>query len=189
MFPYDITVYVWENRQGPAYFPEHRYITMPPEFLELIINLFDPYWEADEDVELDAITAFTWIFLHEAAHALIDQLNLPAVGLEEDAADQFASMLLIEEGDDEAANHAAFLFLVLADERGQPLAADYWDEHSLDDQRYSNILCWLYGKDPFEYVFVASYFEEAIDRLERCGDEYQQLKNSWDTLLEPHTET
>jgi hypothetical protein len=35
------------------------------------------------------------VFLHEGAHALFDQLRIPILGREKDAADQFVAFILI----------------------------------------------------------------------------------------------
>ncbi len=187
--PEDITVVVMEDTDGPAYFPEYRAITMPPEFLDTILYLFRGWWDDPEDVSDAAISAFSWVFLHEAGHALVDVLGLPAVGLEEDAADQFATMFATSLERPWRAYHGAVLFRALGQNRGAPGAGDFWDEHALHEQRDTNILCWLYGYDPFKFMHVPTRFPESADRLERCGWEYQQMKNSWEKLLAPHSNT
>ena len=147
---------------------------MPPEFLETILHLFKGWWD---DPETPAVEAFAWIFLHEVGHALIDVLDLPITGLEEDAADQFATVAIIRLAQSPwPAYYGAILFRALGQNRGLPGVADFWDEHALHEQRDSNILCWLYGYDPFDFVFVPSRFPDSIDRLERCDTEYHQTK-------------
>ena len=116
-------------------------------------------------------------------------LGLPAVGLEENAADQFATVFATSLERPWRAYHGAVLFRTLGQNRGAPGVSDYWDEHALHEQRDTNILCWLYGYDPFTFVHVPTRFPEAADRLERCGYEYQQMKNSWEKLLAPHSNT
>ena len=161
---------------------------MPPEFLDTILYLFISRWGYD-DPEARAIQAFSWVFLHEAGHALVDVLGLPAVGLEEDAADQFATMFSLGLERPWPAFDGSVLFWALARNRGAPGAGDFWDEHALHEQRHTNILCWLYGYDPFEFVFIPTYFPESADRLERCGAEYQQVKSAWANLLAPYSNT
>ena len=46
---------------------------------------------------------------------------------------------------------AATLFGLFGADREQFQEADFWDEHSLDEQRFFNILCWVFGSDPATY--------------------------------------
>ena len=167
---------------------------MPPEFLKTVTSLFDRLWiwSDGSDPEIparQALQAFTFILLHEIGHALIDQLDLPITGLEEDAADQFATVFITglgwENGRPWLVQSGAYMFEAFSQSRGTPGVRDYWDEHSLHEQRSSNIWCWLYGFDPFVFVKIAKRYSESIDRLERCGYEYQQIKSSWEKPLEP----
>lgn len=83
----------------------------------------------------------------------------------------------------------AILFRALAEGRGTICSEDVWDEHALHEQRETNILCWLYGYDPFTVTFIPASFPEATGRLQRCGPEYQQTETAWETLLTPHSNT
>ena len=38
-------------------------------------------------------------------------------------------------------------------------------------------------------MLVPSRFPEAVDRLARCGAEYQQTVSGWETLLASHSNT
>ena len=42
------------------------------------------------------------MFLHETGHAVFNMLQIPVLGREEDAADQFAAYLMLRLGKDEA---------------------------------------------------------------------------------------
>ena len=183
--PNDIHVLVSDNMLGPAYFPGDRKIQMPVEFFSLTANLFSPYWHVDSYEEV-ALQAFAWVFLHEAGHALIHQLNIPITGLEEDAADQFVTTIMLGLDRPWPVYDAAILFELLGDNRGAVGAEDFWDEHALHEQRATNILCWVYGYDPFQFTFIPNRYTESVDRLENCGYEYQQIKSSWERLLESY---
>ena len=89
--------------------------------------------------------AATFILMHEVGHALVDVLDLPITGREEDAVDQLAAMMLINTGDKGA---TAALNGVRAIQPGQNAIydnSDFADEHSLGPQRLFNIACWIYG--------------------------------------------
>ena len=187
--PEDIHVSVEEGRSGPAYFHDSREITMPPRFLDILLYLFEDWWTDPELVRDAAISAFSWVFLHEVGHVFSDVLGLPLTGLEEDAVDQFATVASTSLELPWLAYTGAILFRALAQNRGMPEVDDFWDEHALHEQRDSNTLCLLYGYDPFLFTFIPARFPNAVPRLERCGEEYQQAKSSWENLLTPHRNT
>ena len=129
-------------------------------------------------------TVNTWVFVlfHEIGHALVDLLELPVTGQEEDAVDDFSALLLVEGGIPGAAADAAIFWGLTSKE---PTRAAFADEHSLDQQRFYNILCVVYGSNPDAYAsWVPNLLPE--DRAVKCPAEYEQKKNSWDALLTPH---
>lgn len=126
-------------------------------------------------------------FYHELGHALIDTLQLPVLGREEDAADTLSTLLIHDLWQEDAAvamvYHTAGAYYAYASEaQGYELA--YWDEHSLDMQRYYNMICLFYGANPDEREDVAIELELPVDRAERCPDEFQLAYDSWGVMLE-----
>jgi hypothetical protein len=128
-----------------------------------------------------------FITYHEIGHALVSVLSLPTTGREEDVADQFATLMLAWDNPD-AALWAARFFRELKDpgnlgfRRLMPITAnEFANEHSLDEQRFYNILCWTYGASPGNRGGLARYLPR--QRAVRCPAEYQQLSNAWRTLL------
>lgn len=99
------------------------------------------------------MNATIFVFYHEVTHALIDVLRLPTTGREEDAADDFATVITTEILADDAPALAAALSLYLQATKGQ--SSSYWDEHSLNEQRFFRIVCLLYGSNPNEYASLA----------------------------------
>lgn len=133
-------------------------------------------------------TMFT--LYHELGHALIDQLGIPVLGREEDAADGLATILMISEEGDETADS-----LILEAAEGYGLADDtnknfddmaYWGEHSLDLQRYGSIHCLIYGSDPEGFVDLAAVLEMPESERARCPETYHQTSNSWKKVLAEH---
>ena len=118
---------------------------------------------------------------HELAHALIFQFDLPVLGKEEDAADGLASVLLIEylEKGQEVVITAADLFDLESQDIIEYQAEDYWDEHSLDIQRYYSSICHVYGSDPKKYKQVKIDEKFSNEKAENCIDDYDILVNSW----------
>jgi hypothetical protein len=163
-----------------------------------------------EEYVLSAVLDFA--VYHEAGHAIIDLWRLPITGREEDAADQFATLLLLS-GTSWFTAHSS---PVPDEQLGKALlAADFWgllvtpfeilaaradsvvyvrkepfsDEHSMYEQRYYNTLCWLYGAQPDRLGFLVDW-NSSVDRgplprerARRCPAEYELMRRAWEEIL------
>ena len=133
-------------------------------------------------------------FYHEVGHALIDVLALPVLGREEDAADTLSTLLIHDIWEEESAaemvyhNASAFLLYSAESER-EGYETPYWDEHSLDMQRYYNMVCLFYGANPDDREDIAKDLELPDDRADGCQDEFDQAEASWGGFLEDLTPT
>jgi hypothetical protein len=130
-----------------------------------------------------------FIFYHELGHGLIDKLELPVLGREEDAADQLATLMLMDAGTDAVGGEpvltAALGWLDSWKRRnGEADNSDYFDEHSLDYQRYANIVCLVYGSDPDNYGHLVEDWDLPADRSERCAGDFSSAVSSWDSVME-----
>lgn len=121
-----------------------------------------------------------FVIAHEFGHALVDVLQLPVTGNEEDVADQFATWIL---SDEPAALYGASLFW-LARSGTAPTASAFADTHALNEQRYFNVLCWGYGADPMGRSWMVSGVPQ--DRVQHCARQYTQMSTALSTLLQPH---
>jgi hypothetical protein len=127
----------------------------------------------------------TLTFLHEAGHALVQQLALPIEGSEEDAADQFAAYILGGNPDaDQTAMNGAAWFPAMFDAPHAP--APSWDDHALDAQRFARLNCWVLGSNPDGYAWLVDPRIVPADRAARCPSEWTRLERSFSTLLAPH---
>jgi hypothetical protein len=158
---------------------------------ELVHDLVGDY--EDYGLSDTAHAAAVWqttffIFYHELGHALIDILDLPATGREEDAVDQLATVILLEAGDE--GRDAALLGASWFQRKSQRSGGDipFWDEHSLNSQRYFNIICWVYGSDTSTHeALLGPDWMLPPERAERCPAEYDRMKRAWESMLEKHT--
>lgn len=176
---------------GPLYDPQINTIMVPYAFVEEIDARFKgaDYAEQTGVTIADATAdALLHTLFHEFAHAAIAMYQLPVLGKEEDAADALASVLLIEYYDQgqEIARSAADLFILESEDREVLDEEDFWDEHSLDEQRYFSTLCHIYGSNPQGYTDIIEDELLSEDRAERCIDEYAQIVDGWGQLLEPY---
>ena len=57
-------------------------------------------------------------------------------------------------------------------------------EHSLSEQRYYNVICFMYGSDPQGYQELVSEGTLPESRAARCEEEYRTLIRDWERLLD-----
>ena len=147
-------------------------------------------YEFPEDEATAAFVANEVIatFYHELGHALIDVLQLPVLGKEEDAADHLSVILMNDIWEEDAAaeilasDATAYALMAAQREAGGEEPA-YSDEHSLDLQRYYTVVCLFYGANPDARADLAQDLELPPERAERCPDEWESAAVSWDAVL------
>jgi Putative metallopeptidase len=188
--PRDLPVRFEEcGEQNAFYDSESRSISMCYEMFALLGEAFSGPDTTDEEVGEGILGAGFFIFLHELGHALVDNLDIPVTGKEEDAVDDLATLILIGGGSEgqSAAMSALLHFAALADafETGEDDLA-FWDEHSLNSQRVYNVACLLYGSDPEAFGDLVGDDGLPEERAARCPAEYSQKSRSWEKLLKPH---
>lgn len=153
---------------------------------ELTINFVTTFQRlapdaTDEQLTIAVVDAWIFVAFHEVGHALIDLFDLPTTGNEEDAVDAFATIILVEAGLERAAIHGALWFLGAS--RPEFQQTELASRHSLNQQRFYNVLCYVYGSDPVEYAAMGDTFPPMQSRLPRCEGDYNQQRNSWSRLL------
>ena len=127
---------------------------------------------------------------HEMGHALINELKLPILGREEDAADTYAAVTMLKIGSSFSlrvlANAAKGLFL--DDQRDQQTGEKplYYDEHDLSPQRAYQIVCLMVGSDPDKFKELAEEVKMPSLRRESCKRDFREASSSWAEVLKPH---
>ncbi len=131
------------------------------------------------------------VFLHESGHAVLEVLEIPFFGREEDAADYFASFLLLQFAKDDARRlilGASFLSGKEAAEEQEkaPELRLLADTHGLPAQRFYNRLCMAYGfdKELFGDMVSAGFLPQS--RAKNCRYEYQTNEYAFKTLIAPY---
>lgn len=166
---------------------ENAYYDPNVKTITLCYELVQRYTEAlgsdDGSMETAALHAGLFTLFHELGHALIDVLELPITGREEDAADEFAAIMLLWSEQEEAALSGAQQFSVDAAEWE---AAPYWGEHGTDMQRYYNIACYVYGSDSDRWSHLITNETLPQERADLCEEDYWRKSNSWTKLLNPY---
>lgn len=127
------------------------------------------------------------ILYHELGHALIDILNLPVFGQEEDAADVLSVLLIHDFYEEDAAVRilydAASGFLGEA----QGYEPALWDVHGPDLQRYYTMICLFYGANPEAREDLAIELGLPEERAETCPEEFALAYDSWGPVLDEIT--
>ena len=186
--PFDIYLSVTNCDEPDAYYDPGTHE------IRVCYQLIDEYYEmfrrkvkdkAKLDETVRGATAAT--FFHELGHALVDAWKLPITGKEEDAVDQLSTVVLINRtgAGEQMALAGAISFSLYADlSKGEEKI--YWDEHSLDEQRFYDTICMIYGHNPQKY---ANLIKEGVlpeERAGNCEADYQRIERSWRTLLAPY---
>jgi Putative metallopeptidase len=125
------------------------------------------------------------VFLHEIGHALFDQLRIPLLGHEEDAADQFAAFVMLHLNTQTARDAMAGVAWMYGQEAkdAKISQSSLANVHGLAGQRFYNTLCMAYGAEPelFKELIDRKLLPE--DRAEGCEDEYRQVAYAVMTLM------
>jgi len=133
---------------------------------------------------------------HEFGHAAYDLYNVPVLGRQEDAADQFATYFLLQFGGERAqrliwgAAYAYHEYIRKVKDKAKvtlPLAA-FSSDHGAPEERFYNLVCIAYGYDAkiFAAVVDKDYLPEA--RAKVCKYEYSNLAYAMKTLVMTHVD-
>lgn len=139
----------------------------------------------------DAVVGqFFYVFAHEMGHAMFDLLDVPVFGRPEDAADQFATYIILQFGKDDARRlitGAAYSYkdFVLQPKVTAPLAA-FSNSHSPPAVRFYNMLCMAYGADPALFADFVTKGYLPKQRAEGCRKEYGEVAYAFSRLIVPH---
>ncbi len=129
------------------------------------------------------------LLLHEMGHVLVHQMNLPVLAREEDAADTYAALRMLQIG-------TAFSLHGLADaaqgwffndRRDQQIGEKplLYDEHGLSQQRAYQIVCLMVGSDPVRFKGLADQHEMPQSRQNTCKLDYATAVSGWTKVLAP----
>ena len=166
--------------------PENREIVITYDFVMEVRERFRG--EYKKEWEVYAKDAIEHTFYHELGHALVDLLNIPVLGKEEDAVDDFGIIMLIftKEDGEERAISAAELFFMEGLEVEEFSSEDLMDEHSLDDQRGYRSLSLVYGSNPEKYEDIAEDLKMDEDMRLMSQEMFEQQSINWLRLLKPY---
>lgn len=171
------------------YVPRERTVTVCYDYIR------DVRERAPSTVTPDGLTrqaaifgGLAQVFLHEVGHALFDILDIPVLGREEDAADQFAALVVLRLPPAKARrviDGGAHLFRSFTAEE-TAVQAVLADSHGLFAQRLYNLLCLAYGSDRRAFAYLVDRASLPSERAVECAAEYGQAADAMDRMLYRH---
>jgi len=130
---------------------------------------------------------------HEFGHLSFDVYGVPVFGREEDAADNFATYIMLHFRDDarRLVGGAAWSYnMFIKDFKDNPKAtlplAAFSSNHGQPEERYYNLLCITYGSDQKHYADLVEngYLPQA--RAKDCKYEFDVLQFAFQQQIMPH---
>jgi len=139
-----------------------------------------------------AVGQFFFVTLHEVGHATFDILDVPIFGHEEDAADNFATYIMLQFGEAQAhrlIGGAAWAWRAyLGDYKRNPVIptrlSAFASDHGLPQERFYNLICLAFGADRVGFADLENYLPPT--RSPRCQFEYRTLVRAFDKEITPH---
>jgi hypothetical protein len=186
--PVDISLIAKECGEPNAFYdPDTRTMEMCYELAASgrVLFISDGNTPAETEDKLHQSAVGT--LYHELGHALISVLDLHFTGREEDVADQLAAFVLTSDTwPQEYLFTVAETYAITAERQTRLQDLPLNGIHSLDAQRATNFLCYIYGSDTRRFADLVQDGFLPAERAEYCEDEYEQLVKGWYALLQPH---
>jgi hypothetical protein len=130
---------------------------------------------------------------HEFGHLAFDVYKIPVFGREEDAADNFATYMMLQFHEDgrrlimgAAWSYNAFITDVRQNPKAiLPLAA-FSSDHGQPEERFYNMQCIAYGSDPNRYSGLVDKGFLPESRAKNCKYEFDVLRFAFEKEIAPH---
>jgi hypothetical protein len=189
--PFDLTLRtVGCDGVSNAWYQRGR-VSVCYEYLNDIRKMMPKETSAEGVTPADAVVGqFFYVISHEMGHALFDMLDVPVFGGGEDAADQFATFIMLQFGKDQARRlvvAAAYSYrnFLTHPKVTAPLAA-FSDKHSPPASRFYNMLCLAYGADSKLFGDFVDRGYLPKERASGCRREYGEVSYAFKRLIAPH---
>lgn len=169
------------------YEPSRKTVTLCYEYIEyteFALKQAPPNGLSKEDVILGSVLE---VALHEMAHGIFDILQIPVLGGEEQAADQFAAFALSQLEKQAALRMlagAAHMWSFEANRMPRHIY-EFANAHGTAAQRYFNLLCIAYGSDSIAFQHLIDQNILPGSRAVLCRGEYERIKAAYSKLFDP----
>jgi hypothetical protein len=195
-FPQQLAIETTECRAVNSYYQRKDFkptVTICYEFLKRILELLPNETTPAGLTPTDAaVGQFMWVTFHEVGHAAFDMFNVPIFGHEEDAADNFATFIMLQFGKGQARrliSGAAWAWRAyLGDYQKNPVVqtrlANFATDHGLPQELFYNLVCLAFGANSQEFADFAGFLPPT--RSPNCSHEYQTLVRAFRQEIRPH---
>ena len=183
--PTDVTVTLAScGRIDAFYSPAQQRLYLCDELLTYFAQVFTP--PEDSAAAVRDATLFT--FFHVVGHALIQVLDLPVTGPDEEVADEIGAVfLVVGEAEDEQAVLAGSRVLFQRSRTLDPAQmVPFWALHPWTPQRYLHLRCLLYGSNPTQHAALLEDDGLSAALAQECPETWQRQQQRWHTLLASH---
>jgi Putative metallopeptidase len=130
-----------------------------------------------------------FVSAHELGHGVLAEFELPNLGHDEDAADNFAILTIGRVGTSfsERVLIEAIKGWYLADLRDKATGEkpEYYGAHGMNLQRAYQIVCMMVGWNQEKFKELADIAKMPEDRQRSCKTDFTFTALSWETLLKP----
>ena len=194
--PEELTIKTTECKEVNSWYKRENFkptVTICYEFLKRILETLPSENNPDGVRPADAaVGQFFWVTLHEVGHATFDILDVPIFGHEEDAADNFATYIMLQFGEGQAhrliAGAAWAWRAYLGDYKKNPVMplrlSAFGSDHGLPQERFYNLVCLSFGADRAGFADLAIYLPPT--RAPGCAFEYRTLVRAFKKEISPH---
>jgi Putative metallopeptidase len=194
--PEELTIKTTECKEVNSWYKRENFkptVTICYEFLKRILESLPSENNPDGVRPADAaVGQFFWVTLHEVGHATFDILDVPIFGHEEDAADNFATYIMLQFGEGQAhrliAGAAWAWRAYLGDYKKNPVMplrlSAFGSDHGLPQERFYNLVCLSFGADRAGFADLANYLPPT--RAPGCAFEYRTLVRAFKKEISPH---
>ncbi len=188
----DLNLRTFECGMANAWY-QRPTVTICYEYLYDIRNTMPKETTASGITATDAILGqFFYVVAHEMGHAMFDFLNVPLWGRAEDAADQFATYIMLLFGKQDARRligGAAYSYRNYVQNPKITVRLEAFSEvHGAPMQRFYNLLCMAYGADreTFGDLVEKGFLPQA--RAKNCRVEFGEVNFAFQQTLRPHVD-
>ncbi len=188
----DLNLRTFECGMANAWY-QRPTVTICYEYLYDIRNTMPKETTTSGVTATDAILGqFFYVVAHEMGHAMFDFLNVPLWGRAEDAADQFATYIMLLFGKQDARRligGAAYSYKNYVQNPKITVRLEAFSEvHGAPMQRFYNLLCMAYGADreTFGDLVEKGFLPQA--RARNCRVEFGEVNFAFQQTIRPHVD-
>ena len=169
-------------------------VTVCYEFLQSLWQRLPMMVTNNGTTPTDALVGqMLFVFAHEFGHLVFDVYGVPIFGHEEDAADNFATFIMLHFREDAprlimgaAWAYNSFIKDIEQNPRASVPLLAFSSNHGQPEERFFNMQCMAYGSDAKLFAGLVKRGFLPDSRAKDCKYEYDVMKFAFDKEIMPH---